>query len=146
MAVDNALQPERTGVPAGRRRARRRPKSRAVKGAAFEFSLTIGGYPIRVFSAPVLPEEAQSLWHPDDQEIYVLSESSSSVGAVDRLLHEVLHAISTLMLVEEDHLTERQTNTMSTAFVDTLVRNPEFRTRFLAAVSLAATPEVPEAH
>ena len=147
MANDESLQPPGTRLPARRRRAGRRPRPRNVKGAAYQFSLAIGGYPIRVFSASLLPDDTQGLWYPEAHEIYVLEDSPSAMGYADRLLHEVLHAISTLLMIEEDRLTERQTNTISTALLDTLARNPEFRTRLLGVVTTSEeAPATPEAH
>ena len=129
------------------KRRTRRPRPRNVKGAAFQFVVILGGYPVNVFYAPVLPDDSQGLFYPEEHEIYLLADSPSAVNRADRHLHEVIHGISQFLLIAEDRLTERQVNTLSTALVDTLTRNAEFRRRLVAWVTPAEeVPEVLEAH
>lgn len=118
-----------------------------MPGATYKFTVIVGGYPVRVFYAPVLPEEAQGLFYPDEHEIYLLPSAPSNASNADRHLHEVIHAISQFLMVQEDRLTERQVNTLSTALVDVLARNTEFRDHLVGWVTpLAEGPEAAAVH
>ncbi len=76
----------------------------------------------------------------NDHEAYVLKAAPSPTASADRLLHELLHGVSQIVLAPEDRLTERQVNTLSMVLVDVLAQNYAFRTHFLQQVLAAMTP------
>ena len=121
-------------VAGRRRRPRRSKKSKNIPGAVYQFTVTVSGYPVGVFHAPHL-SEADNVGEYDNQEIHLRSDTPGGVVYADRLLHEAIHAISSIAMSSEDRLTERQVNALSTVLVDTLPRNPDFRSRFLACLT-----------
>jgi hypothetical protein len=60
----------------------------------------------------------------DTHEIAVVLPGQSPVAEADRMWHEFLHAISTIILPPEFRLNEPQVNAIATAQIDLLQRNP----------------------
>lgn len=105
------------------------PKPRAYPTtSSYVTTIVIAGYPVHVFKIPEFPDPLQvGEFEENTQEIYIKQDLPSSVAEADTLLHEVLHAINRLALIQEDRMTERQVATISTLLVDTLARNPTLR-------------------
>lgn len=124
-------------VPARRRRAGASPKPRAVKGATYRFTLSLCGYPINVFQIDELPDGDLAAFYTDDHEIY-LTPAPHAAGTLDRLLHEVIHAIDVIALPQADRLAEPAVGALGTFLADALIRNPDFRTLVVDLATLAA--------
>lgn len=68
--------------------------------------------------------DASGMWCSDTHEIGVVLPGQSPVAEADRIWHEFLHAISTIILPPEARLNETQVNAVATAQIDLLQRNP----------------------
>ena len=68
--------------------------------------------------------DACGYWSPETHEIAVQLPGQSPVAEADRVWHEFLHAISTIILPPEARLNETQVNAVATAQIDLLQRNP----------------------
>lgn len=115
------------------------PKPRARKKATYLFTITIAGYPVHVFRAKLRRELAN--FREDTHEIYLNTRHASFVQAIDAVLHETLHAVSSILLVPELRLKEEQVSTVATALVAAYLSNPDLRA-FVAGLlaSEKATP------
>ena len=99
-------------------------KSRAIPGAAYQYTVRILSHPVHVFKiVKFQDEEIQGEFHPDTHEVYVTHAPSRHAQA-DREMHELLHAASTLVLPTGSRLNELQVNTLSLALVDMIANNP----------------------
>lgn len=134
------------------RRRRRKPKSKAFTGVTHLFTTTLSSYKIPVFSSKENIEgDAVGYWDEECHEIAVRLPAPSDAAEADRMIHEHLHAISTLLLPPDARLTELQVNTVSTALVDLLIRNGDLRefvierlpTSSRAPQAVPAPPSVP---
>jgi hypothetical protein len=68
--------------------------------------------------------DACGFWSEETHEIGVQLPGQSPVAEADRMWHEFLHAISTIILPPGKRLDEMQVNAIATAQVDLLQRNP----------------------
>lgn len=90
------------------------------------------GYPITVIESDECRDaSAWGLWDPANALISVRPGIAIPRMLGDTLLHEVIHAISTLALTGDDRLEENQVSVLSTALVDVLNRNPVLSRRIL---------------
>ena len=102
-----------------------RPRFKTFRGSKHLLTATLAGYKIPVFKrADYFDGEAVGMWWPDTHEIAVMLPGQSPVAEADRMWHEFLHAISTIILPPDQRLTEPQVNAISTAQIDLLQRNP----------------------
>lgn len=139
MASDDVLLPNPNPV----RHRPKRPRSKSFKGTTALFSINIAGYVVPVFKhKKPLEDDAVGLWDPNFHEIAVTLPAPSPAAEADRLLHEVFHAISTVILPPELRLNELQVNGMSTALVDTLSRNVELRDFLITRLHSPKTGEL----
>lgn len=126
MADSNIVQRAGRRLPTRGRKAN--PKSRAYEGADYQFTIAVAGQPVHFFTITKFPDPEQvGEWDDDHHEIYVKSPAPSAQAEIDRLLHEVVHAISSVAMGPEDRLTERQVNTLGLTLGDTLMRNPKLK-------------------
>lgn len=120
--------------PTVRPRARR-PRSKSFKGATYFFTVNISGYPVPVFRQKnMLDGDAVGYWDPEAHEIAVTLPAPSPIAEADRVLHEVIHAISQVVLPADVRLNELQVNSLSMTLVDVLARNNELRDFLLARI------------
>jgi hypothetical protein len=132
MDGDNVVLPDPTTV----RRRPKKPRSKSFKGATYLFTSSISGYAIPLYRQKgMLEGDAVGLWDPETHEIAVTLPAPSPVAEADRVLHEYLHAASTIVLPPELRLNEYQVNAISTCIVDMLARNPELRTFLLTRMT-----------
>ena len=121
MASDDVVQRKSRKVRAGAPR----PRFKTFRGAKHLLTATLAGYKIPVFKrADYFDGEAVGMWWPDTHEIAVMLPGQSPVAEADRMWHEFLHAISTIILPPDQRLSESQVNAISTAQIDLLQRNP----------------------
>lgn len=98
------------------------PKPRARKRATYLFTIVVAGYPVHVFRAKLKNEIA--CFYTSTHEIFLHTSTASSAQAIDAVVHELLHAISEIALVEEMRLNEQQVQTLATLLIDVYLRNP----------------------
>lgn len=125
------------GRPRGRRNrvsTRRPPIAPEVStvsrppGAEEVYKIVVSGYPTTLFEVNEFADPEQiGMFDDDTHELFILKRNSSRMARMGAIVHEVLHAIDRIVLNPEDRLSERQINMVSTALVDTLARNEEFR-------------------
>lgn len=87
--------------------------------------------------------DAVGYWDPETHEIAVRLPAPSGPAEADRMLHEHIHAISSVHLPAEVRLNELQVNTLSTALIDLFARNPhlwDFLSRRIAPAVEVAPP------
>lgn len=102
-----------------------RPRFKTFRGAKHLLTATLAGYKIPIFKrADYFDGEAVGMWWPDTHEIAVMLPGQSPVAEADRMWHELLHAISTIILPPDKRLDEMQVNAVATAQMDLLARNP----------------------
>lgn len=110
------------------RRRRRKPKSKAFSNVAYLFTTTLSSYKVPVYvSKEAIEGDAVGYWDEECHEIAVRLPAPSDAAEADRMIHEHIHAISTLLLPPDGRLSELQVNTVSTALVDLLMRNRDLR-------------------
>ena len=126
MAKQRAVRRSRRTVP---RRGRKpaAPKPFSHKNGSYLFNADVASYAIPVFSVDAFKRHPDQVGEFDtgSQEIYVREDLGCPAREADVLLHELLHAVSFVVLTTKDRLTERQVNAMSVALVDTLRKNPK---------------------
>ncbi len=86
-------------------------------------TLQIAGHTVPVFVMDSLPSENLGEYIPEINEIYIKNHLTKDY-AQDTILHEVIHAISTICMPTDDRLDEEQVNTLATQLRDVLRRNP----------------------
>jgi hypothetical protein len=128
MALPKTVRRTRKGVSRGNRGRAAAPQSRSIPGATYWLTVSILGYPVRIFRIPGFQEEGQlGACYGETLEIYLKSPLSSTTEEADTLLHEVVHAISRVGLPPSARLNEEQVTLLSTILTDTLKRNPKLR-------------------
>lgn len=121
MDGDNVVQPKPRAV----RRRNKRPRFKTFRGSTHLLTATLAGYKIPVFKRRDLFDgDACGMWWPETHEIGVVLPGQSPVAEADRLWHEFLHAISTIILPPDKRIDEMQVNAIATAQIDLLQRNP----------------------
>ena len=138
MASDNVVRRKprtvRSGAP--------RPRFKTFRGAKHLLTATLAGYKVPVFKrADYFDGEAVGMWWPDTHEIAVMLPGQSPVAEADRLWHEFLHAISTIILPPDHRLNETQVNAVATAQIDLLQRNPSLLAFLLARLVPDSSPD-----
>lgn len=119
-----------------------RPRDKAIRGAKLLLTATLAGYKVPVFKRQELfAGDTLGYWSEDAHEIGVVLPGQSPVAEVDRLWHEFLHAISTIILPPEKRLDETQVNAISTAQIDLLQRNPSLLAFVLSRLVPDAEPD-----
>jgi len=104
-------------------RAGKKPKPVRYPGASFWGCLNIAGHRVPVFLQKQLDGgENAGTWMPDTEEIYILQGMPEDLTE-DTVLHEVIHAISTICMTPAARLSEEQVNTLATQLRDTMDRN-----------------------
>lgn len=103
----------------------KRPRFKTFRGAKHLLTATLAGYKIPVFKRKdYFDGDACGFWAEDTHEIGVQLPGQSPVAEADRLWHEFLHAISSIILPPGKRLDESQVNAIATAQIDLLQRNP----------------------
>lgn len=121
MDGDNVV-PDR---PKAVRRRSKKPRFKTFRGASHLFTASIAGYEVPVFTRKdEFDGDAVGMWWPGTHELAVVLPGQSPVAEADRLWHEFLHAISTIILPPDKRLDETQVNAVATAQIDLLQRNP----------------------
>lgn len=121
MASDNVVRRK----PRAIRPRTSRPRCKTFRGAKHLLTATLAGYKIPVFQRKDLFDgDACGMWVPETHEVAIVLPAPSPVAEADRIWHEFLHAISTIILSVEKRLDENQVNAIATAQMDLLARNP----------------------
>lgn len=121
MASDDVVQRK----PRTIRPRAKRPRCKTFRGSKHLLTATLAGYKIPVFKRRDLFDgDACGMWVDETHEIAVVLPGQSPVAEVDRLWHEFLHAINTIILPAGKRLDETQVNAIATAQIDLLQRNP----------------------
>ena len=103
----------------------KRPRCKTFRGSKHLLTATLAGYKVPVFKRRDLFDgDACGMWVEDTHEIGVALPGQSPVAEADRMWHEFLHAISTIILPPGKRLDESQVNAIATAQIDLLQRNP----------------------
>lgn len=111
--------------PRAVRRRSKRPRFKAFRGSTHLLTATLAGYKIPVFRRrDLLDGDAVGFWSEDTHEVAVVLPGQSPIAEADRMWHEFLHAISTIILPPGKRLDEMQVNAVATAQIDLLQRNP----------------------
>lgn len=114
---------------------KRKPRPKIHKKALYDTTVQILSHPVHIFRTQDIDDEGnQGEFHIDKHEIYVQPDPPSSTSDADRMLHEILHAMSTIGLEEEDRLNETQVNTLSLMLTDFIAKNTEFIERLVRQV------------
>lgn len=139
MAGNDALR----GKPRKVRPGAPRPRCKTFRGAKHLLTATIAGYKIPVFHRKDLFDgDACGMWDTATHELAVVLPAPSPVAEADRMWHELLHAISTIILPPDKRLDETQVNAVATAQMDLLARNPTL----LAFVVSRLVPDSEDGH
>lgn len=85
--------------------------------------MNIAGHRVPIFLMPQIDaDDNVGEYIPDTEEIYIKDGLPKDLTE-DTVLHELLHAISTVCLTPPNRLSEEQVNTVATQLRDTLKRN-----------------------
>jgi hypothetical protein len=119
-----------------------RPRLKTFRGAKHLLTASVAGYTVPVFTRrDPFDGDAVGMWSSETHEIAVQLPGPSPVAEADRLWHEMLHAISTIILPPEHRLDETQVNAIATAQIDVLQRNPSLLAFVVSRLVPASEPD-----
>jgi hypothetical protein len=124
------------------RRSTKKPRYKTFRGSTHVLTANLAGYTVPVFKRKdPFDGDSVGMFQPETHEIAVQLPGQSPVAEADRLWHEFLHAISTIILPPEKRLDETQVNAISTAQIDLLQRNPSLLAFLLSRLLPDSEPD-----